>query len=206
MVSRGYAKGAVIFVEGQPSSAAYMLCRGRVKLSTCSSDGKVIILGVAQRGEMLGLSAVLAGTDYEMTAEALEPSQLNYLESSDLIQLLKDCPEACLKAARQLSRNYQTAHDQICSLGLAGTSTHKLARLFLDWSRNGHVDGDAVRVANVFTHEEMAEMIGVSRETVTRALRYFRENGLVTARGGDLLIHDRRRLRSVVGARLGPRP
>lgn len=200
-ITRVFSKGTTIFVEGQPSTSVFMLCHGRVKLSTCSSEGKVVILGVAERGEVLGLSAALTASEYEMTAEAVEPCQVNYLNSSDLLQLLKECPEACLKAARQLSRNYRTAHNQICSLGLSDTVADKLAKLFLDWSGNGHGGSGIVRIPNFYTHEEMAEMIGVSRETVTRALRFFREKELVTVKGAQVLIHDRDRLKAMIGTR-----
>ncbi len=199
-ITRSYPKGAVLFVEGQPSKAVFMVCKGRVKLSTCSSEGKIVILGIAEPGDILGLSAAMVGSEYEVTAQVIERCQLSYLKTADFLSLLHSSPEACLQAARQLSRNYQTAHSQICSLGLSDTVTDKLAKLFLDWSGNGTGDG-SVRLRNTFTHEEIAEMIGVSRETVTRALRYFRENQLVTLKGPDLLIHDRRRLRAVIGTR-----
>ena len=204
-ISRTYPKGTILFLEGQPSDAVYMLCRGRVKLSTCSSDGKVVILGVAEPGDILGLSAALTSSEYEMTAEVIDACQLSSIKSTDLLHFLEDCPEACLKAARQLSRNYQKAHSQICSLGLSDTVGDKLAKLFLDWSGNGHGERGQVKLRNFFTHEEIAEMIGVSRETVTRALRYFRENDLVTLKGSELLIHDRQRLRAVIGTRPGTR-
>src|SRR3954453_6897264 len=120
-ITRSYPKGAVLFVEGQPSKAVFMLCKGRVKLSTCSSEGKIVILGIAEPGDILGLSAAMMGSEYEVTAEVIERCQLSYLRTDDFLSLLHSSPEACLQAARQLSRNYQTAHSQICSLGLSDT-------------------------------------------------------------------------------------
>jgi CRP/FNR family transcriptional regulator len=191
----------MLYFEGQPSTGVYMLCQGRVKLSTCSKDGKIIILGIAEPGDILGLSAVLNGMDYETTAEVLELCQVNYLNSEDMITFLRNNPDACLKAARQLSRNYHTAYRQVCSLGLAESVADKLARLFLGWTGNGSGPDGRVAIKNSFTHEEMAEMIGTSRETVTRALKYFRENDLITIKGSDLVIHDRKRLKAVIGSR-----
>ena len=204
-VTRAYPKGATLFNEGQPPSAVYMLCQGRVKLSTCSPDGKIIILGIAEPGEVLGLSSAINGTDHETTAEVLDLCQVNYIRSTDLLQFIRENPDAGLNAARQLSRNYHTAYLQICSLGLSDSVADKLAKLFLGWSGNGAGTDGRVHLKNFFTHEEMAEMIGTSRETVTRALHYFRENELVTLRGSDLLIHDRRRLKAVIGSRCGLR-
>lgn len=205
-VTKAYPKGTMLFVEGQPSNGVYMLCQGRVKLSTCSQDGKIIILEVAEAGDILGLSAAVNGDDHETTAEVLELCQINYVKTSDLLRFLKTSPEACLNAARQLSRNYQTAYRQICALGLSDSVADKLAKLFLGWSGNGSGGDGRVHLKNFFTHEEMAEMIGASRETVTRSLKYFRENDLITLKGSDLIIHDRQRLKATIGSHGAPHP
>ncbi|MFM9904313.1 MAG: Crp/Fnr family transcriptional regulator [Pyrinomonadaceae bacterium] len=204
-VTKAYPKGTILFVEGQPSNGVFMLCQGKVKLSTSSQGGKVIILEIANSGDVLGLSAAITGDEHETTAEVLELCQVNFLKTSDLLRLLKSNPEASLNAARQLSRNYKTAYRQVCSLGLSDSVADKLAKLFLGWSGNGSgVDG-SVHLKNFFTHEEMAEMIGASRETVTRTLRYFREHDLISLKGSNLVIHDRQRLKALIGARLGIR-
>jgi CRP/FNR family transcriptional regulator len=202
-VTRAYPKRTTLFVEGQPAKGVYMLCQGKVKLSTCSPDGKIIILEIVEAGDILGLSAAINGTEYETTAEVLDLCQVNYVKTPDLLRYLQTNPEACLNAARQLSRNYQTAYRQICALGLSDSVADKLAKLFLGWSSSGKSDGNGtVQIKNFFTHEEMAEMIGASRETVTRALKYFRENDLVTLRGANLVIHDRKRLKAAIGMRM----
>lgn len=200
-VPKVYPKGSMLFIEGQPSTGVYMLCQGKVKLSTGSQTGKIIILEIATAGDIVGLSSAMNGTDHDATAEVLELTQVSYIESSDLVRFLKHNPEAALKAIKQLSRNYQTAYRQICSLGLSDSVFDKLAKLFLGWSGNGSGGNGRVQLKNAYTHEEMAEMIGSSRETVTRALRYFRENDLITLKGSELVIHDRQRLRSVIGSR-----
>lgn len=201
-VTRSYPKRTTLFAEGQPAKGVYMLCQGKVKLSTCSPDGKMIILEIAEPGDILGLSAALNRADHETTAEVLEMCQVNYVRTSDLLQFLQTNPQACMNAARQLSRNYQTAYSQICSLGLSDSVAEKLAKLFLDWSRRGIDEGDKVHIKNFFTHEEMAEMIGASRETVTRALKYFRENGLITLSGSELVILDKSLLKAAIGTRM----
>ncbi len=191
----------MLFVEGQASTGAYMLCQGRVKLSTCSQDGRVIIIGIAEPGDMVGLSATLDGMEYEITAEVIELCQVNYVPRCELVGFLAENPQACLSAARQLSRSYQTAYRQICALGMSDSVAGKLAKLFLAWSGNGNGATGRVQLKNFYTHEEIAEMIGSSRETVTRALKYFREHDLISLKGSDLVIHDRQRLREVIKTR-----
>jgi CRP/FNR family transcriptional regulator len=205
-VTKAYPKGATLFVEGQPSDGVYMLCQGKVKLSTCSSEGKIIILEIADAGSILGLSAAVNRVEHETTAEVLELCQVSYVKTTDFLQFLQRNSEASLNAARQLSRNYQTAYRQICSLGLSDSVVDRLARLFLDWSRrhSDHALGNgngSVHLKNFFTHEEMAEMVGASRETVTRALKYFRQRELISLKGSDLIILDRKRLEAAIGTR-----
>jgi len=202
-ITKVYPKGTKLFDEGEASNGVYMLCQGRVKLSTCSQDGKIVILGIAEPGDMIGLSAALDGEPYEVTAEVIELSQVNYIKTCEMVKFLSDNPQACLNAARQLSRNYQTAYRQICSLGMAESVAGKLAKLFLAWSGNGTGVNGRVQIKNFFTHEEIAEMIGTSRETVTRALKSFREQELISLKGSDLVIHDRQRLKSVIRSKHG---
>src|SRR5580693_9670726 len=71
--------GAILFVEGQVSRGIFILCSGRVKLSTASRDGKVLILKTVEAGEVLGLSAAVSGASYEMTARTAMPCQLNFV-------------------------------------------------------------------------------------------------------------------------------
>lgn len=196
-ITKTYPKRGTLFFEGQPARGVHMLCQGKVKLSTCSPDGKMIILGIAEAGDVLGLSAAVNGLDYETTAEAMEPCQVNYVKTSDILNFLLAHPQAALNAVRQLSKNYRTAFQQICSLGLSESVPEKLAQLILGWSGNCNGNSGAVSVRNFFTHEQMAEMIGASRETVTRALKTFREQELISVKGSELLIHDCVRLKAL---------
>jgi CRP/FNR family cyclic AMP-dependent transcriptional regulator len=81
--------GAVLFVEGQTPRGIFVLCSGKVKLSTTSKEGKVLILKQAEAGEVLGLSAAISGTNYVMTAEAASACQLNFISRTDLMALLE---------------------------------------------------------------------------------------------------------------------
>ncbi len=194
-ISNLYPRGSVLFIEGETAQGVYVLCQGKVKLSTCSRDGKVIILQIAEAGEVLGLSAVVSGSAYEVTAEVIEPCQISFIRKSDFLRLLQQNTDACLNAVRQLSQNYQTAHGQICSLGLSSSVADKLAKLFLGWCNGSN---GSVHLKINYTHEEIAEMIGTSRETVSRLLKNFRERKLISLKGSDLVIHDRRRLEAAI--------
>lgn len=184
-------------MEGQTADGIYMICRGKIKLSSCSRDGKIIILRIAGAGEVLGLSAVVSDLYYKVTAEVLEPCHASFIRKDDFLSLLKRNSEICLSAAKQLSHNYHTAHVQICSLGLSSSVADKLAKLFLGWCETNGND-NSVHLKMTYTQQEMAEMIGTSRETVSRLLKDFKDRKLITIKGSDLIIHDKRRLEAVI--------
>ena len=198
-ITKKYPRQKILFVQGQPAVGVYILCAGRVKLSTCSPGGKVIILEIAEPGAVLGIIAVLAGTEYSVTAEAIEDCQVNFVQSESFVNYLRQNPEAALSAARQLAHSCHRAQRMICSFGLADSVIVKLSKLFLSWSTNTHAIHGSLRVKNAFTHEDMARMIGSTRETVTRALRQMRERGLVTVKGHEVLIHNHNELCRTAG-------
>jgi CRP/FNR family cyclic AMP-dependent transcriptional regulator len=133
-----YPKRAVLFVEGQAPRGIFVLCKGRVKLSICSTDGKTLILKIAEPGEVLGVSATVSGKPYELTAETVEPSQVNFVKREDFLRFLLEHSEACFRVAEQLSEKYNSACHEIRSLGLSHSAEEKLAKLLLDWSsKNG---------------------------------------------------------------------
>jgi len=195
-----YPEGAVLFVEGQPPRGVFMLCRGRVKISITSSEGKTIILRIAQPGEVLGLNAAVSGTPYQATAEMLEPCQVNYIRREDLLRYLREHGEASIHAAQQLSASYHTACEQIRSLGLSQSAPQKLGRFLLDWASKGQPTPQGIRVTLALTHEEIGQIIGSSRETVTRTLGELKHNDLVAFHGSTLLIQNRIALESFVGS------
>jgi CRP/FNR family transcriptional regulator len=196
----GYPQGAVLFVEGQAPRGVYIICSGRVKLSTTSRDGKTLILRIAKGGEVLGLHATVSGRPYELTAETLQPCQLDFIKRDDFLKFLQTHGDACLNAAHHLSDNCQNAYEMIRSLGLSHSVSEKLARLLLEWSSDGEPTKDGIRIKVSLTHEEMAQLIGTSRETVTRVLGEFREKQLANLHGSTLLIKNKAGLEKLVGA------
>jgi CRP/FNR family transcriptional regulator, cyclic AMP receptor protein len=117
-----YPSDATLFVEGRNPGGVFLLCSGRLNLSTSSRDGKVLILKMAGPGEMLGLSAVIAGTEYELTAETAMPCQVNFVPREPLLELLQRHGEAGLRSAQALSREFQSAYRDIDDLILARSS------------------------------------------------------------------------------------
>jgi CRP/FNR family transcriptional regulator, cyclic AMP receptor protein len=192
-----YPEGAVVLMEGQPARGVYIVCQGRVKLMTTSSEGKTLIVKIAQPGEVLGLQSVVTGEPYELTGETLQPSQLAYVGCDQFLKFLKTYGDACLRATQHLSQDCQAAYDVIRSIGLCHSVPGKLARLLLQWSGEGRTSGGVVRMKLALTHEELAQLIGSSRETVTRILGDFKRRGVVELQGATLVILDQGALESL---------
>jgi CRP/FNR family transcriptional regulator len=200
-ITNTYPRGATLFSEGENTNGVYMLCRGRVKLSAYSSDGKALILRIAHEGEILGLSAVVGETPHKATAEVIENCQVNFVGKADFLRFLHEKAEAGFNALRQLSSNYHAAYTQVCSLGLSNSVGDKLAKLFLNWCESADCTSGRIHLKITFSHEEIAEMIGTSRETVTRLLKDFRQRELISLKGSDLYINDLHQLEAAIGTR-----
>jgi CRP/FNR family transcriptional regulator, cyclic AMP receptor protein len=193
-----YPKGAVLFVEGQAPRGIFVLCKGQVKLSICATDGKTLIAKIAEPGEVLGLSATVSGKPYELTAETIGPCQLNFVKRDDFLRFVKAHSEACFKVAEQLSEKYNTACHEIRSLGLSHSAGQRLAKLLLEWSSpNGKTAEPQPRLKLAFSHEEIAQMIGTSRETVTRLFTDLKKRQIVQVKGSALVIRNIAALRLI---------
>ena len=193
-----YPKGATLFVEGQNPRGVFIVCSGRVKLSTSSADGKTLILRLVDPGEVLGLAAAVSGKPYQATAEVLEPTQANFIGRADFLQLLREHGEAALRVAQQLSENYHFALSEMRNIGLSHSAGEKLARFLLEWSAEHGAERGEIRLKLTLTHEEIAQMIGASRETVTRLFADFKKKQLVEIKGATLIIRDRAALESFI--------
>ena len=195
-----YPKGSVLFVEGQEPRGAFIICNGRVKLTANSTDGKSLILRIADQGEVIGLPSTISGRPYELTAEALEPVQVNFIPRHQFLQYLREHGEAALRTAEMLCHIYYATHQEIKYLGLTGSAAEKLARFLLDRSGSEGQNGGSVRLTLTLTHQEIAEMIGASRETITRLFGSFKKKQLIEVHGSALTIKSRARLEKVVEA------
>ncbi len=192
-----YPKGAVLFLEGQRSRGVFVLCAGKAKLSTCSREGKTIITKISEVGDVLGLSAVVSNRPYEVTAEMMEPGQVNFIARESLLQFMKDDVEVAMRVAEQLSSNYYSAYEGIRTLGLTSSPSEKFAKLLLSWSSRASANNGAPQFKMTLTHAEIAEVIGTTRETVSRLFSDFKKKQLLLLKGATLIIRNRPSLEQI---------
>ena len=194
-----HAKGATLFVEGQAPRGIFILCQGRVKLSTTSIDGKTLITRISEDGDVLGLPATVTGKPYELTADVIEPTQANFIPRQDFLAFLASNGEVGVRVAQQLAEIYQAAISEMRTIGLSHSAAEKLGGLLLDLAAEHNGEAGEIKVKMTFSHEELAQMIGTSRETVTRILGRFKKNHLVDVKGSTLIIRDKAKLEQLLG-------
>ena len=192
-----YPAGAILFMEGEPARGVYIVCQGRVKLLTTNSDGKTLIFKIAKPGDILGLNPAISGTPHEITAETLQPAQLAYVSREDFLKLIKEHGDACLQVAQHLGRDCHSAYEVIRSIGLSNSVEEKLARFLVEWSAGAPMTNGGVRVKLALTHEEIAQLIGCSRESVSRSFSEFKRKRLVEVNGSTLLVQDKAALETL---------
>lgn len=192
-----YPESAVLFIEGQPSRGVFILCSGRAKLSTTSKSGKTVITRISEPGDILGLSATILSYPYEVTAEMLEPGQANFISKECFLHLLRTNSDVTLRAAQILSLRCYAAHEEIRTLGLTRSPAEKFAKLLLSWYPPNATNGNA-EVKVTLRHHEIAEMIGTTRETVTRLFTEFTKKRLLQRRGATLVFRDKPALSQMV--------
>ncbi len=193
-----YPKGSLLFVEGEAPRGVFVLCSGKAKLMTSSSEGRTLIVKIAGAGEVLGASAAILGNAYELSAETIEPAQVNFIRREDFLRLISSYPDACMHTATQLSQKYQAAQREIRSLGLSQTTSEKLAKLILNWCVDGEKTPSGIRLKVLQTHEEIAQMLGTTRETVTRLLGDFRRRKIIDVKGSTILVAQQLALQGMV--------
>jgi CRP/FNR family transcriptional regulator len=178
-----HAANAVLFTEGDPGRALFVIREGEVRLSISSSEGKRLSLRIAREGDIIGLSSTLSGTPYDMTAETLYPSRIASIERREFLSFLEHHPDAYQAVTNELGRHMSIACSQLRTLGLSSSAPEKLARLLLEWSDRGQDRKPGRRMRFSLTHEEIGDFIGTSRETVTRTLSKFKNRHLVAFQG-----------------------
>ena len=182
-------KRSVIFQEDDICDAATIICMGQVKLSCTSREGKTHILRIAVPGDLLGLGAAISGTHYELTAETIEPCVVKKIRRSELLAFLERYGQASMLAAKALSEEYKSAFFDARRLALSGSTAGRLAGVLLDWGRSAAGrNGTDMRFTMALTHEELANLAGTSRETVTRALGRFQKEGLIEIHGSSFRV------------------
>jgi CRP/FNR family transcriptional regulator len=196
-----HGRGRVLFAEGEAARGIYILRTGLATVSISSRDGRVVMLRLAQPGDMLGLNSVLQDGVYDTTVKTVEPCRTDFIPRSELIELMQRSQTGAQVILKKLSRELADLTDRAKLLLLPGTVRVRLAKLLLEWTNGNSSDAShAVRLDKIFTHEEIAQMICSSRETVTRLLASLSKQQVIRVTTDSILICDRLALENIAHA------
>jgi CRP/FNR family cyclic AMP-dependent transcriptional regulator len=192
--TRWYGAGAMLFMEGHNCQGAFIVYDGEIKLSMTSSEGRALILWIAEPGEILGLICAFSGTPYEFTAEAMRPSQVAFIPRAELLRYVSQHSELYQAVIQEIGAQYRVTYEQLRNFGLGASAPRRLAKLLLNFALRTQRTVNRSRIRLPWTHEMMAELVGTTRETVTRILNEFKNDRLIDLHRSTLVIKDRRAL------------
>lgn len=193
-----HGPGRVLFAEGEPARGVYILRSGRATVSIASSEGRVVMLRMAQAGDVVGLNSVLRNCSYDTTVKTLKPCRTDFIPRAELIEFMQQSQAGAQAILNILSRELTALTDRSKLLLLPQTVSGRLARLLLEWIKeSASATAGPVQLDKAFTHEEIAQMICSSRETVTRLLANLSKQQVIRITSDNILIRNRPALEKI---------
>jgi len=193
-----YPKGVVLFLKGEKPRGIYCICSGRVKLSTHSHDGKSLVAGYPSAGSVIGIRAVLSGQPHDFTARTVEESQLSFMDKEDFLGFLRRNGNVCLRLAESLGEELSRAYEDLRNAALAGPE-ERLASLLLRLCDDfGESTPEGIVIKLGVSQDEMAEMAGMSRRTLTRALTRLKSMELIECGRRVTIVRDKSALQNLL--------
>ena len=191
-----YPKGSVIVFEEDPGDSLFVVRSGRVKVVLVGEDGREIILGVLGVGEHFGELSLIDEQPRSAHVIAMEETDLLVLRREDDRRRVESSPSVAWSLMVELSRRLRRADGKIHGLALLDVPG-RMARLLLDFATEGGSD----RIEKPLTHQTIANMIGASRETVSRAMREFELQGWIKVERRRIAIANRDALKRTAQTR-----
>ncbi len=183
---RAYPRGSIIVFEDDPGDSLFIVRAGRVKVVLIGEDGREVILGILGVGDHFGELSLIDGQPRSAHVIAMEDSQLIVLRREDFRRRVEESPAVAWALLVELSRRLRRADEQIGRLVLLDVDG-RIARLLLDAA----AESGGTTIEKRLTHQTIAQMIGASRETVSRAMRSFQDRGLISVHRRQISIADR---------------
>ncbi|MDA8335801.1 MAG: Crp/Fnr family transcriptional regulator [Peptococcaceae bacterium] len=196
VLERRYGKGRIIFLEGEPGEAVFFLKSGRVKIAKTTPDGREHILHYIHPGDVFAEVVLFGDQTYPASAEIVEDAQLGLIRNQDMEALLIKSPSIAVALLKVMSRRLREAQAKINSLA-HDDSYRRMTGMLLDLVRQYGVPAEKGTCIDInLTNQELANLIGTTRETANRILNDFRRSGVLIADRQRITITDEQKLRS----------
>jgi len=197
---RHYRRRQVVHFPDQPGDFVYLLCSGRVKLSRVSDQGREVTLALLENAEIFGETGILeANQPYELMAETVDDSVIAVIRRGDLMDAIRERPEAMSELLKLISLRRSIAETTVADLVFLEVPK-RLSKLLIklhDAQGGGHGASNALIKAK-FTHQELANIIGSTRETTTLVLNEFKRRGIIEFSGRKIVLRDRNELEAIL--------
>jgi CRP-like cAMP-binding protein len=191
---KSYPKHSMILFEDDPGDALYVVLSGEVKVVLVGEDGREVILSILKEADFFGEMALIDDQPRSAHVIAVTDADLLVLRREEFHQCLQESPHIALGLLRELSRRLRQADDKIGGLILLDVNG-RIARLLLEWAS----EHDGQRIPRTVTHHTIAQMVGSSRETVSRTLKEFVDGALIEVTRDRIAILNRERLEQLAG-------
>ena len=186
LIERRFPKHATVVEEGLPGDYMYVIREGRVKVTKASDDGREKIMNFLEKGSFFGDMALLTGEVRSATVKTLEPTRLLALSRRDFIDILRQSSDLALAVIEELTNRLRETNEQASSLSFQGVK-ERTRSLFERIAEADPTRGHR-RLTPPLTHQQIADMIGTSRETVTRAVKQLKDEGWLDQAGKRYVI------------------
>lgn len=196
LIERRFPRNTTIVEEGLAGDYMYVIREGRVKVTKLSEDGREKILEFLDAGSFFGEMALLDRAPRIASVKTLKPVKLLALSRTDFLNLLRKSPDLALAVIQELCKRLRTVDDQASALSFQRVKD-RTKGLLQRLARDPHEEGG--RVTPGLTHQQMADMIGTSRETLATTVSSLRERGLVEMHDQRVVIRDPEQLRELAG-------
>ena len=198
LVITEHSAGSVLYRQGEEPQGLHVLLSGKLKITSLVSDERTALLKIAEAGEVLGIAALFASQAYIATAHVVTSSIIGLLRCDDVLTAMRCSPEFAEAITRFLASECIQTTNETLLLRVPSSSSQRLAAALLRISREDGVPFTK-GISLAYTHAELGQLIGASRETVTRLIKGFQRIGIVGARKSAITIVDRGRLQELAG-------
>ena len=191
-----FQKGELIYLPGEPSESVYFLKQGKVKLSYVGPEGKEFTVSILDEGEPFGEMSLVGEQDRSLKAEALDKVVLCTVSKRDFLHFTNQVPELSLKVAKKVGQHRREIQNNLTDLLFKDVPTRLAGILDKLADQYGEESEKGVKIKPNLTHEEIAKLIGSTRETTTANLNKFESEGLIEKGRGNIVVKDKSGLRN----------
>lgn len=189
-----FPRGRTIFVEGEPGDTLYIIISGKVKIGRRTADGRESLIALMGPSDMFGELAIFDPGPRTSTVTAVTDVSAAAMNRAALRSWITDEPEIAEQLLRVLARRLRRTNDNLSDLIFTDVPGRVAKQLLYLAQRFGSREGNALRVNHELTQEEIAQLVGSSRETVNKALADFTQRGWIRVQGKSILIDNAERL------------